>query len=442
MSTLVEKQQDVLATLASRAPTIARNCIRKYNVSLTLQKQTAAFLNVRKNELVETLNYLGIDDVSQYAKDALVEKLILRIQGLFPDTCGICKMEYSVGLDDKPILSCRMCEQGCHDECIKRLTGGVTDPAGIINPFNIPGGIYLCPPCIDRVRPQYSKKHESTSKRDSIAKPSLNGEDDDNDSQAEDKDDDDDDDEDSHDHDEQNHQTDADSSEPTNEIGKQTPVKKTDNTKPDPKSVENTTKGPGICPHYKKGKCKHGASGKQCPKNHPKACPKLMRHGPKTADRPKGCPGAPTCNKWHPELCKTSLKGKPCKYEKCRFRHLTGTKNKDKEIKGGNKRKQGNPGEGNKPSDRNKPATVKPITQKEPFLEMLQDWKKELMESVDQKLMAMMQTLSPSYSPSPNPFGMTMPQLAMMRQMMTPLNRENEPPGMGYQHPQWMPWAK
>ena len=36
-----------------------------------------------------------------------------------------------------------------------------------------------------------------------------------------------------------------------------------------------------VCHFYKKGKCKHGLKGCNCPYSHPKACPKLLKFGNK-----------------------------------------------------------------------------------------------------------------------------------------------------------------
>ena len=82
-----------------------------------------------------------------------------------------------------------------------------------------------------------------------------------------------------------------------------------------------------ICPHYKKGKCRHGASGKylvegkECSFSHPRKCLKFCRHG---SDSIRGCVGP--CENFHPFLCKNSVNFKECLKVDCTFAHLLGTK--------------------------------------------------------------------------------------------------------------------
>ena len=57
-----------------------------------------------------------------------------------------------------------------------------------------------------------------------------------------------------------------------------------------------------LCPHYKRGICRHGISGRSnggCSKAHPKACPKLLQFGIRG---PRGCTGV-NCNRFHPRMC-------------------------------------------------------------------------------------------------------------------------------------------
>ena len=67
-----------------------------------------------------------------------------------------------------------------------------------------------------------------------------------------------------------------------------------------------------ICKFYARGKCKHGLAGKGCNKPHPRPCGKLLRHGPKSKQNADGCEGWPKCDKWHPKLCRTSVRKKEC----------------------------------------------------------------------------------------------------------------------------------
>ena len=82
-----------------------------------------------------------------------------------------------------------------------------------------------------------------------------------------------------------------------------------------------------VCPHYKRGKCRHGASGKylidgkECPFYHPQKCLKFCRYG---TENIRGCTGS--CDLLHPFLCKDSLNFKECIRPNCTYAHLAGTR--------------------------------------------------------------------------------------------------------------------
>ena len=86
------------------------------------------------------------------------------------------------------------------------------------------------------------------------------------------------------------------------------------------------TKIPPLCSHYKRGRCRHGISGKklvygkECSFLHPRKCIKYCRYG---NDKHKGCRGG--CNFFHPILCRNSVWHKKCYEENCTFQHLSGT---------------------------------------------------------------------------------------------------------------------
>ena len=83
---------------------------------------------------------------------------------------------------------------------------------------------------------------------------------------------------------------------------------------------------PPICSFYRKGRCRHGISGKklvyekECKFSHPKKCAKYCRYG---NDRYQGCQGS--CGFFHPMLCYNSIRYKRCNNRECTFQHLLGT---------------------------------------------------------------------------------------------------------------------
>ena len=85
-----------------------------------------------------------------------------------------------------------------------------------------------------------------------------------------------------------------------------------------------------ICLYYKKGRCRHGVSGKkvvldmECKFLNPRKCMKFCKFG---RDKYRGCSG--TCGLFHPIICKYSINFKRCSQPNCTFAHLLGTRRND-----------------------------------------------------------------------------------------------------------------
>ena len=77
-----------------------------------------------------------------------------------------------------------------------------------------------------------------------------------------------------------------------------------------------------ICPFYKKHICRYGRAGHQCPKAHPKVCPKLKAFG---RDRERGCPVNTKCPDYHPQLCRDAELYQQCLDPNCPRLHIKGT---------------------------------------------------------------------------------------------------------------------
>ena len=78
----------------------------------------------------------------------------------------------------------------------------------------------------------------------------------------------------------------------------------------------------------KKVTCKFCTNGarkykKECRFDHPNGAKKLQKNGSFKKWNPTGCDG--NCNKFHPNVCKDSLRSKECPRENCHFFHLKGT---------------------------------------------------------------------------------------------------------------------
>lgn len=447
-----DKQLEIIASLSVKAPDHdIRACIRKYNPENTTHQHEKCFTGsgVKKEILRSTLDYLGIKAPGGLNKKPLACMLICRIQTLLPDTCVFCKQEYSVDPNDTPLLTCRICSQGSHDECVRKH---ISDSTGqdlsddekseksradtqkkvksIINPLNIPGMHYICHACEDERLPEASTPTGLVTTEDNAA---VEPEERDDDNEKDDEENDDDDDEDDDDDDDAEKRKSSGSDRIT--LSKQ-------NAKSDDKiTPKGSTKGnsntkdeendssqypTNICPQYAMGKCRHGMSGKGCSKNHPRPCRKLLRHGPKSRNLPDGCPGFPTCSKWHPKLCRTSVKKRECTHEGCKFRHIAGTR-RTKDDKVESKKFPATTNTNSKNS-----AKVD-SDQTGHFLEVMESWKKEFMETIEAKIRSVQM---PPYPQNPYSYP---PMFLTQYPVQAPLDNTRMQMQMPRAQPQYQP---
>ena len=288
-------------------------------------------------------------------KPAVILNLILKIQSLFPEKCGLCDQSYAADHGEKPLLECARCCQTAHAPClavkcgfseqdVPNLTAEAIQEA--INPCKLPGVSYMCPPCYAAVVPDQKeevvkksgrKKTEATTKDAAqkgkkstvnvVSAPDASVDDGvtgtsgcvvvDPTAPADghQSDDDDDDEEDS-------------------SLARTAPRARIPR-----KSGDGSPKLPGkiaddpppaskpVCSWYKKGSCRYGASGKGCPFNHPPMCKTLLRHGNRGAN---GCKKGSKCEHFHPKMCQQSMQTHQCTTPDCKLRHVTGTQRNHK----------------------------------------------------------------------------------------------------------------
>ena len=109
-----------------------------------------------------------------------------RILNLLPDTCQLSKQSYCIKLNDKPILSCVKCGQGCHNRCVLQVIGkSIVDLESSNNfgehpgnPYSTLGLFYVCYFCQRKVIPQKEalKLRQNSSRRNSTAEAPLSNE--------------------------------------------------------------------------------------------------------------------------------------------------------------------------------------------------------------------------------------------------------------------------
>ena len=325
---VAEQQEQIIAALCAEAPSvIIRNCLRKYEQSKTSWQIERAMSAEKKATLVETLTYLGVPNMANCNKTGLPHELVCRVQNLFPDTCGLCNESYCVKLNDKPIVSCARCGQGCHNKCVLQLLGKTEDDLTetnkfgetLLNPYAAIGLFYFCSHCKKEAIPE---KQELKNKKSSNVAASQQ-----NDPQL------------------------LNSEQNTASIVRNESSSQTDLTTNDDEhhqqidlQVENSQQNSGltqsvttptisdqtretsICKFYRQGRCVHGVSGKKegnCRFNHPKPCRKFLANG---TNRRRGCIRGENCTNFHPQMCFASLKERVCLRNDCKFMHIKGTK--------------------------------------------------------------------------------------------------------------------
>ena len=326
----LEDMKTVMATLCEGAPnSTVRNCLRKYDPSKTSVQIEKALKTEKKPVLVETLEYLGVTGTEEYRHSALPHELLCRVQNFFPDTCGMCNEVYCIKLEDRPIISCVRCGQGCHNACVLKLMNKSYDELNesnqfgldILNPFAALGLFYVCPPCQEKVVP--NKDDLKTRKRG----PATNGTVTDQPNLAQDT-------------------TAPDGSQGINpsvaDPGTRTRRISTVSNASDSTDAntigDDNRREPGnneqrpICKFYRQGRCKHGISGNKdgpCNFRHPKPCNKFLANG---TNQRRGCTKGNQCTGFHPQMCHRSLKERICSRRDCKFMHIKGTKRHEEQA--------------------------------------------------------------------------------------------------------------
>lgn len=234
-------------------------------------------------------------------KKTVADRIILRIESHLPEECDECSTTYSNKFgDDPPLLSCFICLQGSHNcDALKNKMDGYSAFAE-----NKPIGFnWMCKGCRlknDLYASKPKKAVKFQSKTNVSVAPEATTEEPPN-----------------VDHD-TNNEEDEEEDEDENE------------DRPSPRrNADDQTEEREICPLYKKNQCPHGASGKfrvngeACQHPHPRKCLNFCRYGNKSG---RGCQKGRSCPKYHPILCKFSVRNGECRKQDCTFTHLRHTK--------------------------------------------------------------------------------------------------------------------
>ena len=438
------KQKDVLARLIVETDDDEiKAVLRLYNPSLT-QKQLQKALNKAKvAPLVATLKFLGADKDDDDNKSEVVNKLIIRIQALFPDPCSICKNEYVIRRTDAPLLECIRCSQGIHPRCLAAKLGvaevdlenmTADDVQKTLNPYGLL--IYLCGTCHEEyaydsgprpapILPQRlsqvaadtaaedSEDGARTTRHNAAASNTNNTT---SDARRQD-------------------QTDSTDNEADDETDEDTESEE-ESARPDPKKKKRTPgKAKATCSFYQKGTCRYGISGTKCPFSHPQLCRKLMTFG--NSGR-RGCKKGKECKNLHPKMCPSSLSSRECMNDSCTSYHVKGTRRSNsKPLDSDNNRPyqhdrrqadkphqqmfDRNASSYSSPSDHTHSANDRNTSNPQAFLEVLNAWTTKFMHDLSQTLKNQLVS-QPSAPPVNQPSLLDLNQLLRLNQGAAPAN--------------------
>ena len=154
----------LMIELCAGAPSAAiRDCLRKYKCGnkYTYNDQYNSIQGFTKGVIVDTLSYLGCkNEWTDFVKKQCVHELICRLQNLCPELCTLCNALYCTPKDQISLLSCDICYQEAHRECLfTKLELNVSekytksDILSLLNPLNMQGFHYICHSCDKQVIP-------------------------------------------------------------------------------------------------------------------------------------------------------------------------------------------------------------------------------------------------------------------------------------------------
>ena len=384
----------ILAGLSSNATSNdVRDTMRLYDPRLDQKALERQINKASKTALVSCLKYLGKSDMNDFTKDACVTAMICRIQNLLPDQCNLCKEQYCINITDTPLLSCVVCGQGTHDQCISKFlhltelecqSFTTADAWSRINPTKLPGLHYLCMECTENTIPS-----EEAGKLKRKTKPTMMDDAETATTQLQDRG--------------VSQLLDVFTQDNTpggedmgSEDSTQTPpqliehVTNASDNETTTQSVQNCTHSSdrtagvsmrNVCPFYRRGICRYGVGGRLCPKDHPPACKKLTKHGNRS---PNGCTLGRACDSFHPKMCPGSLSKRVCQKADCKLRHVTGTKRQQTDS----------------PTKKSKKQETDPVSLQDHFLEAIRMMRSDIMQELDQRLAHLLKPLSPQPQPT------------------------------------------
>ena len=332
-----EKLDEALGELLRAADPVSKTVIRAYKHEVQYSENLSAISGSKfsTDVLERCAEFLDLTTRTPEGakifknKRTLADKIILKIEAFFENTCDECNAKYQhhIADDDKPKIHCFLCLTGAHNcaEMNQKL-----DP--LLAMADLPTGfVWVCREC--------RLKNDARPQNLQPVVPDAAPADD-----AADVDDDD----------------DEDMADAVNTSKKKELPHARRNRRPTGEVTQPAAKM-DICPLYKKAKCPHGLTGKKlingtaCKHEHPKRCIRFCRFG---KNKKGGCTKGTQCQYYHPVLCRNALVNKKCTKENCTFTHLKGTRRNEEDETDPPRAAHDNRGADTQGNTRNRPVLM------------------------------------------------------------------------------------
>ena len=293
----VQERKRIHKQLQDEASTEVKRLIQAYKLTVKYETNMKALTRFTDETLEETAKFFGANPTDENGnkryrtKKSLADWIIMAIEGMFPQFCGVCEATYTIGRGDKPRFRCCSCGGGSHD-CERIMAEPISNTPGFnwtcfscaekhtIEKFSELDQVEVSPP---RVMAN-GKRDETLRRKFSFMDPSAE-------------------------------------TTPTEDIAAvDTPAI------PEETSTDRPTK---VCQFYLQRRCRHGRSGtklvngKACSRSHPALCRKFCAYG---NTKKYGCSQGGNCRYHHPTLCKQSVLKHECLKPDCKLHHLRNTR--------------------------------------------------------------------------------------------------------------------
>ena len=255
-------------------------------------KKAAAFLQV-------------FTEVDTTKKADIIVNIMRKLNTLLKDLCGICGAYYSNDLEHKPLYSCIICSQGCHDQCFNPISTLYRQLDG-----NQQKAMqFVCTTCYSDNRPDdaaivvHAKKSplkakvpdDDTDDAEKLTQELKEAIGSSSESESE------------------SSSTDTSKKKKKKKLTKKREaVKSDDHHRRHSEDPEENCAKP-ICPQYKYGRCLDYETCKEH-YDHPRRCRNWMMFGK--------CRFNTSCKYHHPKLCFSSLAERKCMNLECKYFHL------------------------------------------------------------------------------------------------------------------------